>query len=420
MWVYSDKMAISAIAIATFMMVAILAFLPSIRQKNRTILKMEADNQGLLVETFKGALTLKTSQAAPQLWEEFQNRLGRVARVSFSRIKLGLFALIGSDLVVGIGRIALLWFGSTLVIQEQLSIGQLLAFDNLNLNLLLLLTTFVGLVDEFAFGQTVAEMVTEVIDTSPEIVNNGKKPWVQISENAEIIGDLVSFHYPGKSDLIEKLSFKIPGGKVTALIGQSGCGKSTLAKLIGGLYPAQSGNIRMGVYNLQDLSLDSLRQQVVLVPQDAYFWNRSILENFRLALPDATFEQIVIACQIAGADDFISQLPDKYQAGVGEGGGNLSGGQRQRLAIARAIVNDPPILILDESTSGLDPVSETQILDKLLFSRRDKTTILISHRPKVINRAEWIVLLEDGELKMQGKLEDLRSIPGEHLDFLNP
>ncbi|MCL1468036.1 cysteine peptidase family C39 domain-containing protein [Argonema galeatum] len=113
MWVYSDKMAILAISIAAFMMVAILVFLPSIRQKNRTMLKMEADNQGLLVETFNGALTLKTSQAAPQLWEEFQNRFGRLARVSFSRIQLGLFALIGSDLVVGLGRIALLWFGST-------------------------------------------------------------------------------------------------------------------------------------------------------------------------------------------------------------------------------------------------------------------------------------------------------------------
>ena len=126
------------------------------------------------------------------------------------------------------------------------------------------------------------------------------------------------------------------------------------------------------------------------------------------------------ACQIAEADDFISKLPDKYQTILGEFGANISGGQRQRLAIARAIVTDPPVLILDESTAGLDPVSEAQVLDRLLHHRRGKTTILISHRPKVINRADRIVLLEQGKLNLQGTVEELRSQAGEHLEFLIP
>ncbi|HBE32045.1 MAG TPA: ABC transporter ATP-binding protein, partial [Cyanobacteria bacterium UBA11368] len=125
-------------------------------------------------------------------------------------------------------------------------------------------------------------------------------------------------------------------------------------------------------------------------------------------------------CQIAEADEFISQLPDKYQTILGEFGANISGGQRQRLAIARAIVNDPPVLILDESTAGLDPVSEAQVLERLLRHRRGKTTILISHRPRVINRADWIVLLDKGRLRLQGTPEDLRTKAGAHLDFLNP
>ncbi len=210
----------------------------------------------------------------------------------------------------------------------------------------------------------------------------------------------------------------IPGGKVVALIGKSGCGKSSLAKIIAGLDPLQSGNIRIGLYNLDDLALDCLRQQVILVPQDAHFWSRSIIENFRLAAPHLTFEQIVRACQIAEADEFISKLPDKYQTILGEFGANISGGQRQRLAIARALATDPAILILDESTSGLDPVSENLVLDKLFKHRRGKTTILITHRPKVINRADWVVLLDQGNLKLQGSLEDLRSKEGDHLDFL--
>ncbi len=174
------------------------------------------------------------------------------------------------------------------------------------------------------------------------------------------------------------------------------------------------------VCHLDDLALDCLRQQVVLVPQDAHFWSRSIIENFRLGAPQLTFEQIVRACQIAEADDFINKLPDKYQTILGEFGANISGGQRQRLAIARAISTDPAILILDESTSGLDPGSESLVLDKLFKHRRGKTTILITHRPKIINRVDWVVLLDQGKLKLQGPLEDLRSKPGDYMDFFMP
>ena len=149
------------------------------------------------------------------------------------------------------------------------------------------------------------------------------------------------------------------------------------------------------------------------------FQARSIVDNFRFSYPQITFEQIVKACQIAGADEFISKLPDKYQTVLGEFGANLSGGQRQRLAIARAIVTDPPVLILDESTGALDPVSEASVLDKLLYYRQGKITIMISHRPKVIQLADWIVLLEEGRLKIQGTPEYLRQIPGDHLDFLD-
>ncbi|HEY9657851.1 MAG TPA: ATP-binding cassette domain-containing protein, partial [Allocoleopsis sp.] len=253
---------------------------------------------------------------------------------------------------------------------------------------------------------------------TPEDSEDVQKASTRIPDEADIICSNLTFHYPGRLELLQDFSITIPGGRPIALIGHSGCGKSTLAKLLAGLYPLQSGNIRLGMYNMQDLSLDCLRHQVILVPQEAHFWSRSILENFRLGAPHLSLEQIVAACQITGADEFISRLPDKYQTVLGEFGANISGGQRQRLALARAIVQNPPILILDESTAGLDPVSEMQILDRLLTVRQGKTTILISHRPRVITRAEWIVFLDQGQLKAYGSLAELHEVPGEHLEFL--
>jgi ATP-binding cassette subfamily C protein len=417
---YSWKLTIAAAVIAVLMTLSTIIFLPTLQQKTRRVLVTDAENQGVLVETFKGALTLKTTNAAPQAWEEFQSRFGRLANVTFRTIQIAIYNNVFSGLVSSIGSIALLWFGSRLVIGDDLTIGQLLAFNSMNGNFTTFIKTTITFVDEFTRAKTATERLTEVIDATPETPEDSKKPFAKIPDAADIICTNLNFHHTGRVNLLTDFSLTIPGGKVTALIGKSGCGKSTLAKLIASLYSLQSGNIRIGIYNLQDLSLDCLRQQVILVPQEPHFWSRSILENFLFSYPNATFEQIVAACQIANADEFITQLPDKYQTVLGEFGANISGGQRQRLAIARAIVTDPPILILDESTGALDPVGEAEVLDKLLFHRQGKTTIMISHRPRVINRADWIVLLENGQLKLTGTPDELRHIEGTHLDFLNP
>ncbi|MEH2338101.1 peptidase domain-containing ABC transporter [Nostoc sp.] len=418
---YSWKLTVVAVFIAIVMSLSTVVFQPTLQQKTRELLVQEAETQGVLVETFKGALTLKTTTSGSQFWEELQSRFGRLANITYRTIHIGIINNTFSGLVSGVGGVILLWFGGNLVINpaENLSIGQLFAFNSMNGNFLGLFATLISFVEEFTRAKTATQRLTEVIDATSENEGDEIKPYAKIGGDADIICKNVNFHYAGRLDLVDDFSLIIPGGKNIALIGKSGCGKSTLAKLIAGLYPLQSGNIRIGLYNLQDLSLECLRQQVVLVPQEPHFWSRSIVENFRLGAPQVTFEEIVRACQVAEADEFISKLPNTYQTVLGEFGANISGGQRQRLAIARAIVTDPPILILDESTGGLDPVSEAQVLDKLFKHRQGKTTILITHRPKVVNRADWIVLLDQGKLKTQGSLNELRFQPGEHLEFLN-
>ncbi len=417
---YSTKLTLAATVIALLMTVSTIIFLPALQQKTRSLLVLESETQGVLVETFKGALTVKTTSSTQQLWEELQTRFGRLANLTFRTTQIGILNNIFSGFVGSAGSITLLWLGSGLVIEKVLSIGQLLAFISMSQNVTNFVNSLVGFSDEMTRVQTAAQRLSEVIDAEPETKNDANKPFVQIQSRDDIVCKSASFHYPGRLDLLDNFSVTFPGGQAIALIGYSGCGKSTLAKVIAGLYPLKSGNIRIGDYNLQDLSLDSLRQQVVLVPQEAHFWSRSILDNFRLGNPEVSFEQIVKACRISGADEFISQLPDKYQTVLGEFGANISGGQRQRLAIARAIVNNPPILILDESTAGLDPASEAEVLEQLLMYRHGKTTIFISHRPRVIDRADWIIMLERGRLKVQGSAARLRSIPGDHLEFLHP
>ncbi|BAU14659.1 ABC transporter ATP-binding protein [Leptolyngbya sp. NIES-3755] len=416
---YSWKLTSAVIVIGFLMTVSVVPFLPTLQKATRNLLVLSSENQGVLVETFKGALVMKSTNAAPQFWEELQSRFGRLANLNFSTTQIGIVTGTFTQQVSRIGSVLLLGLGSYLVINKELSIGQLLAFNGMQGNVLAFMSAILGLVDEYYRSQTAVSRVSEVIDATPEVQNQTQKPFAHLSSEADIVCNRLNFHHAGRVDLMEDFSLSLPGGTAIALIGTSGCGKSTLAKLIAGLYEPNSGNIRVGYYNLQDLSLDCLRQQVVYVPQDAHFWSRTIVENFRLGTPYISFEQIVKACQMAGADDFISQLPNQYQTVLGEFGANLSGGQRQRLAIARGIVTDPPVLILDESTAGLDPVSEAQVLDRLLKSRRGKTTIMITHRPSVIDRSDWVVLLDRGQVKIQGSPSELRAKSGEHLKFLS-
>lgn len=415
MCLYSYKLTAISLIVAFLMTVTAIILQPTLEEKTRNLMILDAENQGVLVETFKGALSLKTNTAEEDFWEELQIRFNHLANLTLDTLKIGIVNDVFSDFVATAGGIALLWYGSSFVISQQITIGQLLAFHAMNQYLTSFIGAVVELVDEFARIKTATQRLTEVIETKAETENNAKKACVNIDPTQDIICQNITFHHAGRINLLENFSLTIPGDKVTALIGNSGCGKSSLVKLIAGLYPLKFnnskhdnfGNISFGNYNVKDISLDCLRKQVILVPQDTNFWSRNIFENFRLGNPHVTDEDIFQACMMTGAHEFISKLPNSYLTVLGEFGASLSGGQKQRLAIARALVKNPAILILDESTGALDSESETQVLDNIFAHRRGKTTIIISHRERVFLKADWIIKLNNGQVETEGKPEYL-------------
>lgn len=401
MWHYNHTLTLVALACYLLVVLGNLVFLPAIQRTTRRLLVHSAENQGFLVEIFRAANLLKTTDASQQAWQEYQRNFGRLAHLSWGTMRLHLQEATATELLGQITGVALLWFGSGFVISQQLSIGQLLAFNGMGVNVIGFLAGLSAISQELITAQVVVKRLGEVLEREVEDPAASRKHRVLISPDAAIRCEGLGYHHPGRRALLQDFHLTIPGGLTTAVIGESGCGKSSLSKLLAGLYPLQEGTIHYGPYSSTDLNLDALRRQVVLLPQDSEFFNRSIFENFTFTHPGVSFEQVVEACRLALADAFIRELPDGYQTVLGEFGANLSGGQRQRLAIARALVGNPAILIMDESTSALDPVLEARLMDQLMEHRRGQTTVMVSHRPSVILRADWIVFMERGRVRHQ-------------------
>ncbi|NEO61015.1 MAG: peptidase domain-containing ABC transporter [Moorea sp. SIO4G2] len=416
---YSRVLSLNSIIFALAIVGYTVFILPIIRRRIRESVALETENQGFLVETFSNYITLKTTNSFPEVWEEIQSKISLKGRLSLDVNKIIIFNGIITDLISSVGDISLLLIGSNLVINKELTVGQLLAFNTMNGRFVSLIETCVSLVDEYAFVKTSIDRLNEVMSVPPEEGNTERKSTTKIREDCDIFVEELSYYYTGNTEIFDSLNLKIPGGKVTCLIGESGCGKSTLAKLLSSLYFLKSGNIKYGNLNQSDIAIDCTRSQVVLVPQENHFWSSSIIENFLMASPETNLEAIINVCKISGADSFISNLPNKYHTILGEFGANISVGQRQRLSIARAIINNPPILILDESTSALDPKSEVRVLNSLLNHRKGKTTIIISHRPSVVERGDWIVFMERGKIKLQGETNDIKKQPGHHQAFFS-
>ncbi|MBR5602446.1 MAG: ATP-binding cassette domain-containing protein, partial [Clostridia bacterium] len=272
--------------------------------------------------------------------------------------------------------------------------------------------------EQFQRGMTGIERFSEILDVEPDIKD---KPGAKVLSDVkgDIVLDKVTFRYEEdkKQNVLTDLSLHVRAGENVALVGPSGCGKTTLCSLIPRFYEVQSGEILLDGVNVQDVTMRSLRQNIGIVQQNVYLFSGTIRENIAYGKPDATDEEIIAAAKLAGADEFIDELPDGYNTYVGERGIKLSGGQRQRVSIARVFLKNPPVLILDEATSALDNESERLVqasIEKLTVGR---TTITIAHRLTTIKNADRIVVLTTDGIVEEGTHKELTEKGGMYADL---
>lgn len=316
------------------------------------------------------------------------------------------------DFSASLGTIVLVYFGGQFVLGQTLAIDDLVAFF-LYLELLYQPIRQLSRVWE-SFQQALAGSVrvNELLSETPSIVDTPNAKELSHTANGEITFDDVTFRYIDEENVLEQINLAIPAGKVTALVGPTGVGKTTLVNLIPRFYDVSEGVIRIDGQDIRDLTVQSIRQQISLVLQDVFLFHGIARENILFGREGASEEEMVEAAKVANAHEFIMKLPQGYDTMIGERGVKLSGGQRQRIAIARAVLKDAPILILDEATSSVDTETEMliqQALDKLMAG---KTVIVIAHRLSTIRKADMIVVLEGNHIVEKGTHMELMAAEG--------
>jgi subfamily B ATP-binding cassette protein MsbA len=257
----------------------------------------------------------------------------------------------------------------------------------------------------------------EVLNTENSIID---KPNAIVKENFENEIEFKNISFKYKDEYVLKdFSLTVKKGETVALVGQSGSGKSTLANLITRFYDVNKGAVLIDNTDIKDVTKKSLRNLMGIVSQDSILFNDTIANNIKLGTQNATDEAILEASKIANANEFIQDLPEKFNTNIGDGGGTLSGGQKQRLSIARAVLKNPPIMILDEATSALDTESEQLVQTALEKMMQNRTSLVIAHRLSTIQKADKIVVLKKGKIVEQGKHEELLDLKGEYFKLVN-
>jgi ATP-binding cassette subfamily B protein len=412
LWIYDPALALVATAFAPLLVIGVLLHHPA--SVRRTLETMERAEQlgSHVIETISGAETVKGFGAEHVRAQGAEVRLSRLVQGVFGVQKLTISTQALGTLLTATAGIAVLWYGGYRVMQGALTVGQLLFFYSLVTFLMEPLQRLSTVNLKIQDALSAANRLYQIMDLERESSGSPHKiRFETVREAIELVN--LSFGYGSRKNVLEHVNLRIPSGKTVAVVGESGSGKSTLIKLLMGFYPPSAGRILIDGVDLADFDLASLRGRIGIVTQQPFLFSMSIWENIAFGRPEAPFAEIVEAAREAELHDFISSLPERYETMVGEWGVNLSGGERQRLAIARALLAKPEIIIFDEATSHLDTATERAIQKNLRTVFAGKTALVVAHRLSTIRDADWIYLLHRGQIVEQGTAAELMSREGQ-------
>jgi subfamily B ATP-binding cassette protein MsbA len=397
--------------VAPLVVAAVYFFSRRLRRISVDVQDRLADVSTVLEETLSGVRIVKSFSRESHEVERFTRRVERNFRSAMRRAQARALFLPLITFLAFLALAVVLWYGGREVIAGRITPGDLVAFLFYAVMVATPISAFTGLYAQFQEALGATERVFQLLDERPELIEiRGARPMPPIRGRVQFQG--VSFDYDPRDEVLRDIELTVAPGEIIALVGPSGAGKSTLVNLIPRFYDPDNGRILIDGLDIRTVQMKSLREQIGIVPQETILFGGSIRENISYGKLDASDHEVVAAARAANAHDFIVSLPDGYHTIVGERGTKLSGGERQRISIARAILKDPRVLILDEATSSLDTESERLVqeaLDRLMHGR---TTFVIAHRLSTVNNADVIIYLAEGRIMERGTHRELMARQG--------
>jgi subfamily B ATP-binding cassette protein HlyB/CyaB len=407
MFWYSPSLTVVVLCSIPVYLALSFTFTPILRGKLNEKFNKGAENQSFLVETLSGMDTVKAMAVEPRWQQRWDRQLAAYVSAGLSTTNIAMVASGAVSLVSKLVTAGIMWMGSLLVIDNKLTVGELVAFNLLAGQVASPILRLAQLWNDFQQVGISMSRLGDILNARTEVAGN-KTRIARIEGTIEF--DRVSFRYaPEAPDVLRSVKLKIDAGEAIGIVGRSGSGKSTLTKLVQRLYVPDRGRVMVDGQDIAVVDTASLRQQIGVVLQENMLFSRSIRDNIALVDPSLPIEDIVAAARLAGAHEFICELPEGYDTLVGEHGTGLSGGQRQRVAIARALISNPRILIFDEATSALDYESEKIIQDNMRRICAGRTVLIIAHRLSAVRDANRIVVMERGQIAEVGSHAELLS-----------